>query len=314
MRRSLAIGALVATVGGVIAWWLISGADSFETKAGGAGNSTIREAPSESSAAPASGIESTPEARGESLEQSEQLAASENQRDANARPTADATAPPEPRESNPAEVTPGESPRDAEAGTGPEGKTRLPAQWRCIGVLPESRRDYEVFADSSTAWSGSFSARMESRVADPEIPGAGCYQIIAADEFKGRRVEFALYMRTLNAAPGAHLVFRSFGEGREVDIDETESRWVRGTSGWARHSIVIDVPYNASIIGVGGRLVKTGTLWIDEASLQIVDGNTPLTQTPRPPGRSVWNPDPTKHPNALRNSGFEDTVDVPPSP
>jgi len=181
-------------------------------------------------------------------------------------------------------------------------------------MFPESRRDYEVIADSSTAWSGSFSAKAESRVAHPEIPGAGCYQVIAADEFKGRRVEFSLYMRTLNAAPGAHLLFRIVGDGREVDVYEMESRRVRGTSGWARHSVVADVPYGASIIGLGGMLENTGTLWIDDASFQIVASDTPLTQAPQPPGHNSWNPDPTKFAPALQNGGFEDTIEVPPSP
>jgi hypothetical protein len=307
MRRTLAIGALIAAVGGLIAWWLSFDAHSPGSQAPGAGNSARREvlpdsgAVTASRAVPATRVESPPEMRGKSLEQSARLAAPENQLAANAQPSADAGASSEPR--------PG-----ATAGPKPEDQTRYPTQWRCIGMFPEGRRDYESFADSSTAWSGTFSARIASRVAHPETPGSGCYQIIAADEFKGRRVEFSLYMRTLNAAPGAHITFRSVGYGLEVDVNDTESSSVRGTSGWARHSIVIDVPLRTSLIGLGAMLENTGTLWIDEASLQIVPQNTPLTQTPKPPGHNSWNPDPSKFPTALQNGGFEDTIEAPPAP
>jgi hypothetical protein len=83
-----------------------------------------------------------------------------------------------------------------------------------------------------------------------------------------------------------------------------ESRWVRGTSGWARHSVVIDVPIRASFIVVGAALENTGSLWIDEASLQIVPQATPLTQPPRP--ATGWGslPAPSKFPTALQNGGF----------
>jgi len=177
-----------------------------------------------------------------------------------------------------------------------------------------SRRDYESFADSSTAWSGTFSARMASRVARPEFPGTGCSQVIAADDFKGRRVEFSLYMRTLDATPGAHLVFRALGENREIASYDLESRWVHGTSGWARHSLVIDVPIRASVILLGAWLEEAGALWIDEASLQIVTNDTPLTQAPKPATQYSWVPDPGKFSTALQNGGFEDTIELPPAP
>jgi hypothetical protein len=291
----------------MIAWWLVFDTDPPGTQAPGAGNFAGREqlpdsrtAPA-SRGAPASGVESPAESGGDSLERSARPAAPENQLAANAQPSAAAAAPPEPRPNA--------------AGPKPEDKTRFPAKWQCGGGMGEaSRRDYLAFADSSDAWSGSFSARIESRVPHPEFPGAGCSQGIATDEFKGRRVEFSLYMRTLNAAPGARLVFRADGDNRELAVYDMESRWVRGTSGWARHSVVIDVPIRASIIVVGAALENTGSLWIDEASLQIVPQATPLTQPPKPPAGWGSLPDPSKFPTALQNGGFEDTIEVPPAP
>lgn len=315
MRRHFAIGALIAAVGGVIAWWMISGADSPGAPAPAAGSSAGREATSDSAAIPAARVESPPEVRGEWLQQSGQLTEQENQAPANAQPTADAAVSSEPRKSSPVGVTPGETQPEAGAAARPQDKTRFPTQWRCGGWMGDkSRREYQAFADSSTAWSGSFSARIESRVVGPEFSGAGCYQGIAADDFKGRRVEFSLYMRTLEARPGAHLVFRADGDDRELAVYDMESRWVRGSAGWARHSVVIDVPYRTSIIVLGAMLVNTGTLWIDEASLQIVGSDTPLTQPSRAASQYGWLPDPGKFPTALQNGGFEDTIEVPPSP
>ena len=42
---------------------------------------------------------------------------------------------------------------------------------------------------------------------------------------------------------------------------------MRDTSGWARHSVVIDVPNGTSLIALSGALENTGALWIDDASL-----------------------------------------------
>jgi hypothetical protein len=107
------------------------------------------------------------------------------------------------------------------------------------------------------------------------------------------------------------LVFHAEGDNRGFAVNDMGSPWMRGTSGWARHSVVIDVPLGTSIIALGAILMDTGTLWIDEASVQIVGSDTPLTQTLNSTSQSGWIPDPTRFPTALQNGGFEDTIERP---
>jgi hypothetical protein len=203
-------------------------------------------------------------------------------------------------------ATPDDTAKD-NAGDEPE-KTRMPEHWRiCYPSANPANGGYLFTSDDSTAWSGTFSARISSRVAQPNPAGAAFCQTLSAARLKGQRVEYSIHLRTRDAVPGAHIVFRAErADGRVVAFYNMAERWVRGTTDWNRFSVVIDVPENAAVIFVGATLVGTGTLWMDDAGLTTSPG-TPLTQQPLPANFYNQVVDASTLASELRNAGFEDT-------
>lgn len=202
----------------------------------------------------------------------------------------------------------------AAAGGDPR-ESRMPRDWRaCYPSTNAANGGYLFSSDDSDAWSGSLSASVSSRVERPNPAGAGFCQTISAAGLKGKRVEYSIHMRTRDAMPGAHIVFRAENaDGRVVAFYNMAERWVRGTADWMRYSVVIDVPENAVVIFVGATLIGTGTLWIDDAGLQAVSATSPLTQRPQPLNFYNLVVDPGSLPAELRNTGFEVTVNRPQS-
>jgi len=203
-----------------------------------------------------------------------------------------------------------DSPQDA----GDDDEPNLfPRGWRrCFGWSGGARGDYEFAADSSTWSSGQWSVRVQSLVDRPDPAGASICQYLAASAYKGKRVRVTLHLRTQHAEPGAHMLFRAdTASGLVAAFYNMSPQWVRGSSDWAEYSAVLDVPESASAIVFAGTLVNTGTLWMDDASIEVVDSQTKLTQ---PPTR-------TSHynqviaidqlPTRLQNPGFEENSRVP---
>ncbi len=206
-------------------------------------------------------------------------------------------------------VEAGNMPAASDSNEGKDEEQRFPRHWRRCFRNPGAQADYQIASNPNTAWSGSFSANIASEIREPAIAGAGLCQSIAANLFRGRRVRFTLHMRTLNAMPGAHLVFRTeSSDGRLLSLYNMLPRHLRGTTQWAAHSVVIQIPEQATLITVGGTLMKTGSLWIDDALLEVVGPEVPLT--PLPPTAVQYFPAVSTAglTNELRNGGFEETT------
>jgi hypothetical protein len=88
-------------------------------------------------------------------------------------------------------------------------------------------------------------------------------------------------------------------------LDNMYERPIKGTSGWARYELVMDVPTDAAIILFGAHLAGPGQLWVDDLKFDIVDASVPTT------GGEVRPVDPhvrTLQPRSRQpqNLGFED--------
>ena len=199
----------------------------------------------------------------------------------------------------------------APASTSNDGKAdepKFPRDWgRCFRTYGD--RDAYVFAsDSSTASSGSWSARISSRVARPNPSGAALCQTLSAAEFAGRRLRITLHMRTQDAMPAAHMVFRAAGaDGRVLTFYNMEPHWVGGSTSWAEYSAVLDLPAEAATIMFGGSLVNTGSVWLDDASIEVVASDFPVTHVSPPRGGYIAVVDPSGLAKTLNNPGFEET-------
>ena len=190
---------------------------------------------------------------------------------------------------------------------------RFPRDWRrCSPMSGGAIAGYRIASDSTNVWRGSASVQIASREARPNPAGAALCQWVSAAAFKGRRVAFSAQMQTVRATPGAHLIFRADSADSQVVAFSTMSRhWIPGTTAWAHHSIVIDVPEKAALIMIGVALVNTGSVWVDDVALDVVDHNWPVTESAPPVIRFGAPADPASVQKQLKNPGFEETVPLP---
>jgi hypothetical protein len=67
------------------------------------------------------------------------------------------------------------------------------------------------------------------------------------------------------------------GSADGTPFDDMSDRWLTGTADWKRLEIVLDVPADASLIDLGVLLTGTGSAWVDDLELAVVDGSVPTT-------------------------------------
>jgi hypothetical protein len=212
-----------------------------------------------------------------------------------------------------ADADPGLAALDPSDARKPAKSRELPRHWTpCFSAAGPNNIEYELFSDATVAHGGRSSAAIRSLAPRPQPASAGLCQFIAADKYRGKRVEFAAMLRTQAVVPGAHLMVRADArDGRVLAFDVMRGAWIPGTNDWLRQSIVIDIPEQAVAIMLGVGLVNVGAVWIDDATLAIVDATWPLTQRGAPPTHYSLAPDPGRLGPDLRNAGFEETRPAP---
>ena len=95
---------------------------------------------------------------------------------------------------------------------------------------------------------------------EPEIDGFGTLmQQCLPSEYAGKRVRMSGYMKSQDVAGWAGFWFRIDGQGaRPLAFDNMHGRAVRGTTGWKKYEIVLDVPQQATNLAYGALLDGTG--------------------------------------------------------
>ncbi|MGH8220739.1 MAG: hypothetical protein ACREUT_19575 [Steroidobacteraceae bacterium] len=163
-----------------------------------------------------------------------------------------------------------------------------PPGWTIAGNAPT---DYTFALDTTAAASGKRSALITAKSrARPDGFGM-LWQIIAADNYRGRRLRLSGYLRT-QAASRAQMWMRVDGpDGKTLAFDNMDSRPVTGTTGWRQYDIVLDVPSDSVDIAFGFLLISTGKVWGDEFKLEKVDSTVPVTSAAPALARAPTNMD-----------------------
>ena len=105
----------------------------------------------------------------------------------------------------------------------------------------------------------------------------------------------------------ASLSIGTGADGRVLAFYNMEPHWVSGSTGWSEYSAVLDLPAEAATIMFGGSLVNTGSVWLDDASIEFVGGDVPVTHISAPRGGYVAVVDSSGLAKTLQNPGFEKT-------
>ncbi len=153
-------------------------------------------------------------------------------------------------------------------------RAELPTGWFVAGSAPN---DYEFSRDASTAQSGQSSALIATK---PGVTSNGfgtLMQIIDAENYRGARWRMSGYLKTSDVAK-AQMWMRVDGDRKILSFDNMDSRPVRGTTGWTRYEIVLDVPADSIDIAFGFFLTQGGgKVWGDSFKFEKVDSKVPLT-------------------------------------
>jgi hypothetical protein len=158
------------------------------------------------------------------------------------------------------------------------------------GTVSPNLGTYTVDIDSSVAHSGTSSARIAftdtNRLHQPRT-AAYISTRVPADIFRGKRIRFSAYMRTVSATVGIELWMKAFGtiDGKPTDPyipmswDDTQygDRDLFGTKDWTNEAIVLDIPEEADSIEFGVRTANYGLAWVDDVRLEVVGLDVPVT-------------------------------------
>jgi hypothetical protein len=61
-----------------------------------------------------------------------------------------------------------------------------------------------------------------------------------------------------------------------LSFDNMQDRAIKGTTGWKKYEIVLDVPENTSMLAYGALLSGTGQIWFANLTFEIVDNAVKL--------------------------------------
>ena len=65
-----------------------------------------------------------------------------------------------------------------------------------------------------------------------------------------------------------------------VAIDNMQDRPIKGTTGWQRYEVVLDVPQDSTGISFGILLDGAGEIWLSNTKFDVVGTDVPVTGGP----------------------------------
>ena len=148
-----------------------------------------------------------------------------------------------------------------------------PTGWFLAGSKPAA---YETGTDAQVAYNGHPSAYLKAK--QPAIDGFGTLmQEFRATKYLGQRVRLSAYVKSEGVQDWAGLWMRVDRETKPVSFDNMEDRPIKGTTGWQRYEVVLDVPQNAAGVAFGVLLGGPGTIWLNSVKLETVGTDVPIT-------------------------------------
>lgn len=175
----------------------------------------------------------------------------------------------------------------------------IPKGWTKAGDHPEN---YDMGVDYGAGRGGKNAATIKSNA--KKVRGCGVLmQSCLPGKYLGKRVRMTGYMRSENFDGLAFLwlradmdkaatdtrgdkdepvymggggAYRSVSIGMSID-NKFEDR-VKGTTGWRKCDIVIEIPRFASNLAYGAYMSGTGQIWFDGINFEEVDDTVPLTE------------------------------------
>jgi hypothetical protein len=165
-----------------------------------------------------------------------------------------------------------------------------PAGWSLAGSKPAS---YDTGTDAQAAYNGHPSAYLKSK--EPAIKGFGTLlQGFQAGKYAGKRLRLSAFIKSDEVQNHAGLWMRVDKGSQPLAFDNMDDRPIKGTTGWQKYEVVLDVPQDATGIVFGVLLDGTGSVWLNSVQLEVVGSDVPTTGKEQP-----------RHPDGPVNLNFE---------
>ena len=125
-------------------------------------------------------------------------------------------------------------------------------------------RGYEAALDTGHPYSGQQSARIQRL--QPQVFGS-LVQRVDANALKGKTVELSAMLRSKDVGPKGFKLYLNGGRPNTVKY----SAGVTGTTGWQRQAVQLKVPATVHELTLGVTLLDSGSGWVDDVRLQVID-------------------------------------------
>jgi hypothetical protein len=156
-----------------------------------------------------------------------------------------------------------------------------PPGW--VPIHHASTDSYVFTLDEEIRRSGSKSLRIAN--IGPE-PFGSIVQKVRNPALRGQTIRYSAWLRTRDArgsalGGGGALMAQAMRNGVPVAHDHMRGAEVKGTTDWQRRSITLAIPADADDVEIGAMLFGAGTLWLDDAALEIVGSDLAPSQAKR---------------------------------
>lgn len=121
---------------------------------------------------------------------------------------------------------------------------------------------YEMTEDATTPFAGHSSFRL--RRTRPQVFGL-LFQEVPIDPHAGKMLELSAMARTADVGPLGWVVYIDVPGGRETATPLT------GTTDWRSVSVRVKVPADTHRVSIGAMLLDSGTGWLDDVQLRVVE-------------------------------------------
>jgi len=148
----------------------------------------------------------------------------------------------------------------------------IPKGWQKAGSDPGS---YAIGVEAGAGISGSKAGTIQS--ARDRITGHGMMmQEFRPGRYRGKKIRMTGYMRSQDVERWAGFWLRIDGEPgyKALAFDNMQDRPIKGTTGWTKYEIVLNVSEDAKNIAFGALLDGPGKIWFDNIRFEVVNEPT----------------------------------------
>lgn len=139
-------------------------------------------------------------------------------------------------------------------------KDQKPLGWEDFG-----EKNYLLSLDTAAVKSGAYAATIQSL---PDHGGYHAWAFTLPGNYAGRKIKLSGYVKTENVSDGFAGLWMRIDPN--IAFDNMQQRGIKGTTGWQKYEIVLDMdPAKTKQIVVGGLLAGPGKMWMDDLQVSI---------------------------------------------